>query len=113
MTVQRQKRQIGDTQIAIAAQLKRPDGTAVDVTDLTVKFHMVNAQTGADKVAETSANVSTTVAATGMVQYDPVAADVDTVGTYHAYFVTEDDDGKQDTFPAIKGEFQVVIEDTA
>ncbi len=112
MAVQTLTRQVGDTHIAIAAQLKRADSSNVDVTSLTVKFAMYDSE-GTAKVAETSSNVSKTVAATGKVQYDPQAADVDTAGTYYGYFITEDGSSKQDTFPVVLGEFEIIIQDVA
>lgn len=108
MTKQIHSRHIDDTEVAIAATLQRPDGTAVDLTDLTVRFKMV-AIGGTVKVAETAENVSKTDASNGACQYDPQAADVDTAGTYHAYFTAEDADGNQDTFPAINGHLEVRI----
>lgn len=110
MSLQRQTRQIGDIQIAIAATLKRPDGTVVDLTDKTLKFTMVAATDGTVKVAETSTGASITSATDGEVQYTPVAADVDTAGVYNAYFIVEDASNKQDTFPAKTSDFQIVIE---
>lgn len=108
MTVERQVRHVGDTLVAIAASLKRPDGTAVDLSDLTVKFKMKDAQ-GNVKVALTETNVTVTDAEAGECQYDPQAADVDTAGTFYAYFVTEDAAGNKDTFPARTGDFEVII----
>ncbi len=112
MAVQKQTRQVGDILIAIAATLKRPDGTVVNLTGLTLKFTMVDSE-GTAKVAETSDNVTVTDATAGEVQYDPVAADVDTEGTFHAYFVTENGSGKQEMFPADTGRFQINIKPTA
>lgn len=111
MSVQKQTRQVGDTRTAIAATLKRPDGTVEDLTDLTVKFAMYDAQ-GNTKVTETSDYVSVTDATAGQVQYSPQAADVDTEGLYYAYFIAESAAGAQDTFPAAKGGFQISIEAT-
>jgi hypothetical protein len=110
VAVQTQTRQVGDTRIAIAATCKRPDGTVVDLTSLTLKFAMYNSQTGVAKVTETNSNVTVTSATDGEVQYDPQAADVDTEGTYYAYFIAEAAGGAQDTFPASKGDFQIIIE---
>jgi hypothetical protein len=109
MAVQTLTRQVGDTQIAIAAALKRADGTVAATTGLTVFFTMIDAQ-GNVKVAETSDNVTATDAAAGEVQYDPVAADVDTEGTFYAYFITKDGSSKPDTFPAEKGDFRIKLE---
>ena len=109
MAQQIQTRQVGDIRTAIAATLKRPDGTAEDLTGLTLKFAMYDA-TGSAKVAETSDNVTVTDAEAGEVQYDPVAADVDTEGSFLAYFIAETAGGKQDTFPVTKGELRINIE---
>lgn len=109
MAVQTLTRQVGDTQIAIAAALKRADGAVAPTTGLTVKFTLIDAQ-GNVKLAETSSNVSATNAALGLVQYDPQAADVDTEGTFYGYFITEDGSSKQDTFPVEKGDFKIVIQ---
>ncbi len=106
MAIQIQTRQIGDRRIAIAATLKRPDNTVVDLSGLTPKFRMCTAL-GVDKVAETSSNVTVTDATNGLVQYAPQADDVDTVGTFHAYFIVETGAGLQDTFPVIAGDFQI------
>ena len=108
MDVQKQTRQVGDIGIALAATLKRPNGDVVDLNGLTVKFTMVHSNSGAVKVAESSTGVSTTDADAGEVQKVFLAADVDTVGIYHAYFVVEHSGG-QDTFPAKTGEMEVSI----
>lgn len=112
MSIQRQTRHIDDTEVAIAATLQRPDGTAVDLTSLTTRFKMVDTQ-GTVKVAETSDNVTVTDATNGKCQYDPQAADVDTAGTFYGYFTTEDGSGNKDTFPANKGGLEIVIEANA
>lgn len=108
MAVQKQTRQVGDLRIAIAATLKRPDATIVDLSGLTVEFTMVHSNSGTVKVAQTSTRVTVTDATAGEVQYAPVAADVDTPGLYHGYFIVIDG-AKEDTFPAATGEFQISI----
>ncbi len=105
-----QTRQVGDTRVALAATLKRPDNTAVDVTGLTVKFRMCT-DAGVDKVAETSSNVTVTDATAGEVKYTFQAADVDTAGTFHAYFIVETGAGAQDTFPVVAGDMRVKIQE--
>ena len=107
MAVQKQVRRVGDTRTAIAVTLKRPDNTVESLSGLTVTFQMTDTK-GEDKVAETSDNVSVTDAAAGQVQYNPQAADVDTEGTFFAYFRVADGSDK-DTFPAIMGEFKIII----
>jgi hypothetical protein len=108
MAKQIHSRHLGDTEVAIAATLQRPDGTAVDVTNLTVRFKMVDLG-GTVKVAETADNVSVTDASNGACQYDPQAADVNTAGTYHGYFTAEDGSGNKDTFPVVRGDLEVRI----
>ncbi len=109
-TTQTQVRQVGDTRIALAVTLKRPDATVVDLTGLTMKFHMCT-PLGVDKVAETSSNVAVTSAAAGQVKYTFQAGDVDTAGTFHAYFIAETGAGAQDTFPVGEGELVVEIQE--
>ena len=110
MTVQRQIRQVGDTRVAIAATLKRPDGTVVDLTgfETTTYFKMLDSE-GSTKVAETISHVTVTDATAGQVEYAPQAVDVDTEGTFHAYFIVLDGTDR-DIFPAAKGGFEIVIE---
>jgi len=110
MAIEDQTRRVGDTQIAIAATLKRPaDGSVVDYTGLTIKFAMFDAA-GAVKVAETTDNVNEISPTAGTVSYSPLAADVDTPGVFFASFITEDGSGKQETFPAERGEFRINIQ---
>lgn len=108
MAIKIQNRQVGDRRIAIAATLKRFDGTVVDLSSLTLKFTMVDSEGGV-KVVETATGVTVTSATDGEVQYDPLAADVDTKGTFFAYFIAETAGGLQDMFPAVKGEFKICI----
>jgi len=112
MSIKEQVRQVGDTATAIAGTLTRPDGTVVDVTSLTVKFVMIHIN-GTVKVAETSSFVTKTDAPAGDVQYTCQAADVDTPGTYNAYFVTEAGTGEQDTFPVDEGHLRIIIKSQA
>jgi archaellum component FlaF (FlaF/FlaG flagellin family) len=101
-------RHVGDTEVAIAATLQRPDETAVDVTSCTVRFKVVSTG-GVVKVAESDTNVTVTDAANGQVQYNPQSADVDTAGIYWAYFTVEDASNNTDTFPAKQGDLEIVF----
>ena len=112
MAVQTQNRQVGDLRTTIAATLTRPDGTVEDLTGLTIKFAMYDAE-GSTKVAKTEIGASATDATNGEVQYVPLAVDVDTPGTFFAYFIAETAGGKQDSFPAIKGDFKIVFHPTS
>jgi hypothetical protein len=108
MARERQHRHVNDTEVALAATLIRPDGTPIDLTDLTVTFKMVG-RDGTVKVAETADNVTVTDAAAGEVQYTFQPADVDTAGTYHAYFIAIDGGGNRDTFPVHEDYLEVKI----
>lgn len=82
-TTETLERVVGNVE-AIGAQLKDITGTVVNLTGRTVTFRMVEISTGAVKVDDSSAALS--VAATGKVQYNPSAGDMDTAGTYAMYF---------------------------
>lgn len=109
MAKQTQHRIVGDRRIAISAQLKRPDGSVVDLSGVTVKFVMYDSEDEI-KVAETDTNVTIADATNGKVYYAPDATDVDTEGTYHAYFVVISG-GLKEHFPARKGHFRIQIHD--
>jgi hypothetical protein len=111
MARKEQIRQVGDLRIAIAATLKREDGTVVDLSALGVEFRMCD-PLGVVKVAQTAIGVTVTSATDGEVQYSPIAADVDTVGLYHAYFVVIDAT-KEDTFPSRMGDLRIRIDGCA
>lgn len=90
----------GDTRTPIARTLQQTNATgtyeAVDVTDLTVTFKMVDK----DGTAVVSNAAATKVdAAAGKVQYDFQEADVDTVGVYFGWFIVTES-GETDHFPA-------------
>ena len=108
MTIQRQVRQKTSTLVALAVTLQRPSGTAVDVSALTVKFKMLDSQ-GNTKIAETADNVTVTSASAGQCHYTFQDEDVDTEGTYYAYFVTYNGSEQLDIFPAEDGALQVII----
>ena len=107
MSKQTHHRHVDDTEVALAATLQRPDGTAVDLTDLTVRFKMVT-EKGVSKVAETAATKGDDPT-TGQCQYSFQAADVDTAGRFYGYFTTEDGSGNKDTFPVVQGDLEIRI----
>lgn len=111
MTQQVHRRRTGDTITVLPVTIMRPDSTgvatAVNLTGLTVKFRMVNAATGVEKVAETTATVVT--AASGTVNYDFSSSDVDTAGIFDAWFVVYSG-SETDTFPVRKHGLQVYID---
>ena len=72
------RRRVGDTRTVLPVTLQQPDSAGVlqpvNLTGLTLQFKMVNAATGATKIALTSTGVTVTTAASGQAQYDFGAA---------------------------------------
>jgi len=83
-------RHIDDTITTMATQLTQLNAagvaTAVDLTGLTVKFKLDDSR-GTAVIAETETGVTVTDASDGDVEYDFLAADVDTAGDYVGYFL--------------------------
>ena len=95
------ERRVGDTTKVYSAILtyKNTSGvdTAKNLTGLSVTFTMINAATGVAKVSAAAATIVT--AASGIVSYDFLSADVDTAGIYWGTFsVTESTE--TDSYPA-------------
>ena len=94
------ERRVGDTTKVYSAVLtyKSTSGvdTAKDLTGLSVTFTMINAATGVAKVSAAAATIVT--AASGIVSYDFVSADVDTAGIYWGSFVVTES-AETDTYP--------------
>lgn len=87
----------GDLLRVPKAKLKNRDGTPVDLTGMTVKFRMVN-QTGA-VVEVNDASATVVNALTGEVKYQWVVGDIDTAGSYWAWFIRVEG-GQTEHFPA-------------
>lgn len=111
MATERHELSVGDTLTPLAVQLKQRNAsgvlTAVDLSGLTVKFQMVDSS-GATVVAETVTGVTVTTAASGLVQYDFQAADVDEAGTFYGWF-TVYSGAEHDTYPANGRKLVIVI----
>ena len=84
-----------DTSPALQATLKDANGDAVDVTGATIRFHMRDDE-GTVKVDAAGAIVT---AASGIIEYNWLAADTDTVGVYEAEFEVTYADSTVETFP--------------
>lgn len=84
----------GDTSPSISYELTP---TTVDLTGASVVFNMTTRR-GVVKVSRAAATV-TTPTGTPTVQYDWIAADTDTAGTYRAEFEVTYGDGSIETFP--------------
>ena len=101
--------QQGDTLTPLMVDFKRPDGTRVDVTGKTVSFEMYNADgqniaTGGTTTFEDHP----TVADVTVGQHDFSDEEVETPGTYYAYFrLTES--GEHETFPVTQGMLRVQV----
>lgn len=95
---------VGDRLISLLADLYEPSGDIVVLGAAeTVAFRMINAATGAVKVNNAAATVVTRgSAATNMpaqVRYDWAAADVDTAGSFCAWFIRSSG-GQTEHFPS-------------
>ena len=109
------RRRVGDTRTVLPVTLQQANEsgvlTAVDLTGLSVTFSMVNAATGATKIAATSTGVSVVTAASGTVNYDFSAAGVDTAGVYYGTFrVTQS--SETDAFPVASKGLKICIDST-
>jgi len=107
------RRRVGDTRTVLPVTLQQANEsgvlTAVDLTGLTVAFSMVNAATGATKIAATSTGVSVVTAASGTVNYDFSAGGVDTAGVYYGTFrVTQS--SETDAFPVAQKGLKICID---
>lgn len=85
-----------DTGPAIVATLQDANGNAINLTGAGVRFHM-RSVSGGNPVVDAAATVVT--ALSGIVRYNWVAADTDTVGTYQAEFEVTYADASIETFP--------------
>jgi hypothetical protein len=88
---------VGDRNESLTYTVVDSGGDAVNLSGWTVTFSMWDADTGTVVVDAVSATVVT--AASGVVRYDWVAADVDTAGRYHGRFTGTDGSGKTLTSP--------------
>ena len=113
MTQVTHRRRVGDLRTVLPVTLKQADesGTlqAVNLTGLSVEFTMVNAATGAVKVAQTSTGVTVVTAASGTVNYDFSAAGVDAAGVYWGTFVVIQS-GEEDSFPVMQQGLKICID---
>jgi len=85
-----------DTVPSLRAALENGNGDAVDLTNATCQFHLrkIGSTT---VVVDASAQIVTE--ATGIVQYNWIADDTDTVGSYQAEFEVTYPDNTVETFP--------------
>jgi len=86
-----------DTAPALRATLKDGDENVVDLTDASVRFHMKAIDGSTVKTDDVASIV--TPATDGVVQYNWIADDTDTVGSFHAEFEVTYSDTTVETFP--------------
>jgi hypothetical protein len=99
-----------DTWPPLRATLKRVDtGAAVDLTGATVKCTW-KLPGGAVKVNKATAVIESPATA-GIVRYDPLATDTDTVAVYDQEWEVTFADSKVATFPNTATKNQVIITD--
>ena len=86
-----------DTAPSIRANLKDGDGAAIDLTGASIRFHMRTIGGTSSKVDAAGYVISPP--ASGIAQYNWIAADTDTVASYQAEFEVTYSDGTIETFP--------------
>ena len=84
-----------DTSPALQATLKDAALSPINLTGATVRFHMKSIE-GAIKIDDP---MTVTNALGGVVQYDWVLGDTDTVGAYYVEFEVTYSDASVETFP--------------
>ena len=85
-----------DTAPSIRATLENGNGDPIDLINATVRFHMRALGSNTTKVDAAATVIS---AALGIVQYNWVAVDSNTIGTYTAEFEVTYPDTTVETFP--------------
>jgi len=84
-----------DTSPSVQAALTDANNTAINLTGASVQFHME----AVDGTLKVDAAMTVTDDTGGVVQYDWVTGDTDTVGTYYVEFEVTYSDGSIETFP--------------
>ena len=87
----------GDTLPALVVTITKTDGTALDLTDSTAKFVMVDSA-GVEIIDEA---MTVTDAENGIVQYEWQAGDTDTAGEFRGEVKVTYSDGTLITAPAV------------
>jgi len=86
-----------DTAPSLRATLKDGSNTVIDLTGASVRFHMRTVGGTSAKVDAAATVISP--ATSGIVQYNWVAADTDTIGSYQGEFEVTYSDSAIETFP--------------
>ena len=95
-----------NTSPSITSNLKDYQNNAISVAGASVRFHMLDL----DGTTKVDAAGSVTDGANGIVQYDWVSGDTDTIGTYNVEWEVTYGDGTIETFPNSDYEIVVVVD---
>ena len=88
----------GDTAPAISIQIiKESDGSPLDLTSATAKFYMIKKGESTYKINGVAATIFDSI--NGIITYDWVSQDTDTVGEYEAEFKVTLSGGAIASFP--------------
>ena len=113
MTAQIHRRRVGDLRTVLPVTLQQPDSTgtlaAINLTGLDVTFKMINAATGATKIAATATGVTVVSAAAGTVNYDFSSGGVDTAGVFWGTFLVTAS-GQTDAVPVRQKDLKIIID---
>ena len=85
-----------DTSPSMLATLQDANGDAVNITGASIRLHM-RAIGSNQTTVDAAATIVT--AESGIVRYDWIAADTDTIGSYQAEFEVTYADASVETFP--------------
>jgi len=86
----------GDTEPRLAAQLKNPDGSSVDLSTSTVSIRVAESRGGSNIINDKTEIIDAT---DGKIAYRFTNGDADTVGRYRVEFEVEYDSGFIETYP--------------
>lgn len=113
MTTQIHRRRVGDLRTVLPVTLQQPDSSgvlaAINLTGLAVTFKMINAATGATKIAATSTGLTVVTAASGTVNYDFSSGGVDAAGVYWGTFLVTES-GQTDAVPVRQKDLRIIID---
>lgn len=113
MTAQIHRRRVGDLRTVLPVTLQQPDSSgtlaAINLTGLTVTFKMINAATGATKIAATSTGLTVVTAANGTVNYDFSSGGVDAAGVFWGTFLVTES-GQTDAVPVRQKDLKIIID---
>lgn len=100
-----------DLQPYLYVQTIESTGTAIDLTNATIRATMRNLDTGVLKIDRQTAGVTITAASTGFLQYQWQSGDTNTTGAYTFEFEITPQSGGKFTLPVGKDLLVTVVAD--